>query len=85
MKYLRIIWDPEEELEGNIQHIAEHGLTIEDVECVLQNPTEELISSSTRRPCCFGYTPGGEYIIVVYEQIDDEMVYPITAYEVYES
>jgi hypothetical protein len=27
-------------------------------------------------------TPGGEFIIVVYEQIDDETIYPVTAYEV---
>ena len=39
---------------------------------------------STGRPCCFGYTPGGDFIIVVYEQVDAETIYPVTAYEVWE-
>ncbi len=84
MKYLQVIWDDDHQPDGNVQHIAQHGLTIEDVEYVLENPTVEGISVSTRRPCCFGYTPGGEYIIVVYEQIDDQTIYTITAYEVTE-
>ena len=34
------------------------------------------------RPCCFGYTPGGDFIIVVYEHVNDDAIYPVTAYEV---
>jgi uncharacterized DUF497 family protein len=85
MNYFQIIWDDEESVDGNVQHIAEHGLTIEDVEYVLENPSKEVISNSTGQPCCFGFTPSGEYIIVVYEQIDNDTIYPITAYEVSES
>ena len=65
-----------------MQHIAEHGLTVDEVEYVLENPTEETRSASTGRPCCFGHTPAGDWILVVYEQIDEETVYPVTAYEV---
>ena len=82
MHFVQVLWDDDDNPEGNVQHIAEHGLTIEDVEHVLENPTEEGISSTTARPCCFGYTRGGEFIIVVYEEIDEETIYPITAYEV---
>jgi uncharacterized DUF497 family protein len=82
MKYLQVVWDDDDQPDGNVRHIAEHGLTMEDVEHVLENPREESISSSTGRPCCFGYTIGGEFIIIVYEQIDKDMIYPITAYEV---
>jgi uncharacterized DUF497 family protein len=82
MKFVQIVWDDEDLPEGNVQHIAEHGLTMEDVEYVLQNPTREGISSSTGRPCSFGHTPGGDFIIVVYEQVEKDMIYPITAYEV---
>jgi uncharacterized DUF497 family protein len=82
MKFLQVIWDDDDQLDGNVQHIAEHGLTIEDVEYVLENPTREGISSSTGRPCCFGYTPGGDFIIAVYEQVNAETICPITAYEV---
>jgi hypothetical protein len=84
MWYGRIIWDEDDNPDGNVQHIAEHGLTIEDVEYVLEHPTEEGTSRSTRRPCCFGYTPGGDYIIVIYDQIDDATIYPVTAFEVAE-
>ena len=84
MKFFQVIWDDDDQPDGNVQHIAEHGLTIEDVEYVLENPTREGISSSTGRPCCFGYTPGGDFIIVVYEQVDAEAIYPVTAYEVFE-
>jgi hypothetical protein len=33
-----IIWDLEGDLRGNAQHIAEHGVTIEEVEEVLLDP-----------------------------------------------
>lgn len=82
MEFLQVIWDDDDEPEGNIRHIAEHGLTIEDVEHVLENPTDEAVSQSTGRTCCFGYTPGGDFIIVVYEQLDEDAIRPITAHEV---
>lgn len=82
MRYFQVIWDDEDNPEGNVQHIAEHGLTKEDVEHVLENPSHEDTSSSTDRPCSFGYTPAGDHIIVIYEQIDQETIYPVTAYEV---
>jgi uncharacterized DUF497 family protein len=84
MASVQIIWDDDDQPEGNVQHIAEHGLTIEDVEHVLENPTHEETSKSTGRPCCFGYTPGGEFIVVVYEPVNGETIYPVTAYEVAE-
>jgi hypothetical protein len=74
--------DDDKNPDGNVQHIAEHGLTIEDVEHVLENPTSEETSRSTGRPCCFGYTPAGDYIIIHYDQVDDGSIYPVTAYEV---
>jgi uncharacterized DUF497 family protein len=84
MWYVRIIWDEDDNPDGNVQHIAEHGLTIEDVEYVLENPSQEARSRSTGRPCCFGYTPGGDYIIVIYDQVDEDTIYPVTAFEVME-
>lgn len=82
MRFVRIIWDDDDLPDGNVQHIGEHGLTVDDVEYVLEHPTREATSASTGRPCCFGYTPGGDFIIVVYEQIDDDTILPVTAYEV---
>ena len=80
MNFLRIVWD--DSAEGNVEHIDEHDLTPEDVEWVLEQATEEVISQSSGRPCIFGYTPAGEYIIVVFEWFDDDTILPVTAYEV---
>jgi uncharacterized DUF497 family protein len=76
---MRIIWndDPGE----NVEHIQEHGLTIEDVEYVLGDYASEGVSRSSDRQCVFGYTPDGTHIIVVFEMIDEDTIYPVTAYE----
>ena len=76
----RIIWN--EEAGGNVEHIEGHGLTVEDVEQVLDNFESEAVSQSSGLPCVFGYTPEGSYIIVVYERTDEDTIYPVTAYEV---
>jgi uncharacterized DUF497 family protein len=84
MDYLRILWDDPADPGGNVQHIFEHGLGIEDVEEVLASPTNEGVSASTSRPCAWGYTLEGLYIIVVYEEIDEDTIRVVTAYEVSE-
>lgn len=76
----QIIWDPSP--GSNIAHIEEHGLTIEDVEHVLANPVGSVKTRNTLRPSVFGYTPDGIFIIVIYEQVDEDTIYPVTAYEV---
>ena len=75
-----IIWN--EESGGNVEHIEEHGLTVDDVEHVLATYESEAVSRSSGLPCVFGYTPDGTYIIVVVERIDQDTIYPVTAYEV---
>jgi len=75
-----VIWN--EDRGGNVEHVEEHGLSIEDVEAVLGHPECEVSSRSSGQPCVFGYALDGTYIIVVYEQVDENTVYPITAYEV---
>lgn len=78
-----IIWD--DEPGGNVEHVAEHGLTPDEVDGVLTDrtiPTE--FSASSGLPCKFGYTSTGRYIIVVWEEVNDDprAVYPVTAYDV---
>ena len=65
-----------------MQHIAEHGLTTDEVEAVLNDPDSTAKSNSSGLPCVFGFTPTGEYIIVVFEWSDEDSVYPVTAYQV---
>jgi len=76
----QIIWN--DEPDGNVAHIEEHGLTVDDVEEVLANPDSRDVSRSSDLPCVFGYMPDGRYIIVVFELIDEDTIYPVTAYEV---
>ena len=80
MPWYEVIWNYEP--DGNVEHIAEHGLTPEDVEAVIYNPLETTTSRSSGRPVVAGYTPDGRLIYVIYEEIDDATVYPVTAYEV---
>jgi len=80
VNFLRIIWDYE--ADGNVEHIDEHDLTTDDVEFVLKNATNVKTSQCSGRPCVVGYTPDDEYVIVVFEWVDDDTVLPVTAYEV---
>ena len=80
MRFLTVIWDDGE--GENVEHIAEHGLTPDDVEDVLNDPDSVFdVSRSTGRPIAFGYTRTGRYIAVVYEELDPLTVYPLTAYD----
>jgi len=69
---------------GNVEHIAEHGLTPEEVESAFGNVETETTSRSTGCPAIFGRTLKGDVIFVVYELDDDddgrEFVYVHTAY-----
>ena len=78
--FRQIIWN--DEPGGNIEHVEEHGLTVEDVEHVLHNPESRDVSRSSGQPCVFGHGPDGRFIIVVYEMVDEDTVNPVTAYEV---
>jgi len=84
MDFLQVIWDDENDPHGNVEHIAEHGLTMDDVDFVLTHPVSEGISKSSGMPIIWGFTPDETYIMVVYEQIDAETIRVITAYEVSE-
>jgi len=80
MRWVHILWDADEDPKGNVQHIADNFLTKEDVEWVLEHPESRAKSRSSGRPMLFGYTQTDERIAVVYEEIDEGTVRPITAY-----
>ena len=82
MKYSSIIWDEQDDLDGNVRHIAEHDLFVDDVEEVLAAPVSQGYSKSTGHPAVWGHVPDGRFIIVVFEEIDADTIRVITAYEV---
>jgi uncharacterized DUF497 family protein len=85
MNDVLFIWDLDDDPDGNVQHVAEHGLTVEEVESAIraaESWTDE--SRSSGRPITFGTTHTGRQIAVVWEEADENplSVYVVTAYEV---
>ena len=82
-----IIWDDEDDPDGNYWHICVegHGLTRVEVEDVLRDEDSDIdVSRSSGRPTAFGWTSSGERIAVVFEEMseDPKIVYPVAAYPV---
>ena len=82
MPVIDVIWDLPDDIHGNVQHIAEHGLVRADVEFIFNNPDKRSRSRSTGSPMVSSKLPSGELVVVVYQQIDELSVYPITAFVV---
>ncbi len=79
----RIFWDLDDDAHGNVQHITQHGLSKEEVEDVLLNPENKTRrSAKSGRPATFGWTSTGRHIIVIWDQVEEDGMYPVTAYEV---
>ncbi|MFM9964111.1 MAG: hypothetical protein ACKV2Q_23150 [Planctomycetaceae bacterium] len=84
MDDIHIVWDLEDDPDGNVQHIQEHDVTMDEVEDVLYDPASvTTVSRSSGEPISFGYTSTGRYLAVVWEHVQDDplTMRPITAYE----
>jgi hypothetical protein len=82
-----VIWDDEDDPDGNHRHIVGAGeVTVEEVEDVLYDPEAEVeVSRSSGRPIAFGWTADGRRIAVVFEFEPDPalvLARPKTAYPV---
>ena len=79
-----VIWDLEDEPDGNVAHITEHGVTQDEVEEVVGNPANKSVPSDTSgRPLTFGWTSTGRYLGVVWEHVSDDprTIKPVTAFD----
>jgi hypothetical protein len=79
-----VIWDLPDDPEGNVGHIAEHGISPGEVEEVLLDPdSDTTFSRSSGMPITFGFTADGRYIAVVWEHVMDDplTMRPITAFD----
>ena len=63
-----------------VQHLRQRRLV--HVLGQLRNATDADISRSSGLPVVFGDTSTGRHLMVVYEEIDPDTVYPVTAYDV---
>ena len=52
---------------------------------MLANFESDSQSCASGRPCTFGHKEDGRYIMVIFDQIDEGTIYPVTAYDVPES
>jgi hypothetical protein len=82
-----IIWDDENDPDGNYRHIVGTGeVTAQEVEAVISGHTGPWRSSrSSGNPIIFGTTSKGLRLAVVFMIVpdpDDVLIYPITAYPV---
>ena len=80
-----IIWDLQDDPDGNVQHLHEHDVTIEEAEEVLLDPQSSRATSRTSGlPTAFGWTSTGRHLPVVYEFVDEDplTIRPVTAYDV---
>ena len=79
-----IYWDLEDEPNGNVQHIAEHDISIEEFEEVVLNPGNAVVESrSSDNLITFGHTSTGKHIAAVWELVSDDprAIRPVTAFE----
>lgn len=84
MAAVDFVWDLPNDPDGNVQHIAEHDVTVEEAEEVVRQSCESAeVSRSSGRPTVFGWTGTGKYLAVVFEWIDPDQpsVYVVTAFE----
>lgn len=83
--YIDIIyWDLEDEPDGNVQHIAEHGISIDEYEEVVLNPKNSVAESrSSDNFITFGDTATGKHIAAIWELVSYEpkAIRPVTAFE----
>jgi len=77
MPYFEFIWTDE-----IIEHLTEHGVSKEDFEEAVSNPSRVSVSRSSGRPCCWGHAVDGRRLFCVYEFLDDMTIIAVTAYEV---
>lgn len=56
MAFESILWDLDDDPDGNVRHCAEHGVAKGEVEEVFQNATDADVSRSSGHPVVFGDT-----------------------------
>ena len=77
MEYREFVWTDE-----TIEHITEHGVSQDDFEHVIRSPVSKGFSRSSGLPAAWGYTVDDRYVMVVYEELDEVTILPVTAYGV---
>jgi hypothetical protein len=76
-----VLWDLDDDPAGNVQHIPiDEHLTKEDVEHAVQHATWIGTSRSSGYPILMGRAVDGRRLAVVYEEVDEDIIRPVTAW-----
>jgi uncharacterized DUF497 family protein len=81
-----IEWDELDDMRSNTAHIAEHGVTQDEVQEVLTTVPDSKVfrSRSSGRPAVIGDTAAGRTLFVAFERRKeggDILITPVTAYD----
>ncbi len=86
MEFDFVEWDAEDDPRGNVRHIADNGLSVDEVEDVIYDPQSRQVQSrSSKRPALIGRTSSGKTVIVIYERHKDGgiiVIRPVSAFEI---
>ena len=84
MRIEQLIWNEDDDPDGKVAHIAEHGIDIDEVEDVLYN-SKNRTGSSTHpgRTLTCDSTETGRFLRVAWEHASENplIVKPVTAFE----
>lgn len=75
MPFEEVVWT-----DRAIRKIAEHGVTMDEVEQALANPQRQGRSASSSLPYTMGVTNARRWLVVIYERVDAITICPVTAY-----
>ena len=73
-------WDPDNQPNGNVQHIARHNIVPEEVEEVFEHPGEVLVRRTRQGyRLAYGRTATGRHLLIVFVLVRKSIVRIVTA------
>ena len=79
-----IAWEDQDDPQGNVEHINQNGVSMEEFEFILTSPRSRRgRSRSSGRHTAWGKLPDDREIVIVYEieSTRSLVIRPVTAYE----
>lgn len=80
--FFRYHWDLDDDLNGNVEKLRQHGLTPQDAMFVIDHArwSDLDASNASGLPSVFGETEDGQEVLVVFEFLDDDFIRVVTCY-----
>ena len=84
MRVEGVIWDEDDDVDGNVAHIAEHDISVDEEEDILYDPRN--VTGPSRhlgRMLTCGWTETGRFLCVAWERALNNplIVKPVTAFD----